>query len=165
MNAVGAAGLSLYRYGETVSLVFFTPAWRPDSFYDRVKGNREKGLHTLVLLDIKVKEPTEESLARGRPVYLPPRFMTAAVAARQLLEIEEARGEGAYGPDTTAVAVARCGAGDQRIVCSTLRALADGEGEEACLGPPLHSLILAGEVHPLEEELLAGWRVAGGGGE
>ncbi|GIM14449.1 hypothetical protein Vretimale_17396 [Volvox reticuliferus] len=40
MNAVGACGLSLYRFGEAVSIVFFTDTWRPDSFYDKILANR-----------------------------------------------------------------------------------------------------------------------------
>jgi len=64
MNAVGACGLQLYNFGQTVSLVFFTDTWRPDSFYDRVRENADLGMHTLVLLDIKVKEQSEENLAR-----------------------------------------------------------------------------------------------------
>lgn len=64
MNAVGACGLQLYNFGQTVSLVFFTDTWKPDSFYDRIKENVDLGMHTLVLLDIKVKEQSEENLAR-----------------------------------------------------------------------------------------------------
>lgn len=64
MNAVGACGLQLYNFGQTVSLVFFTETWKPDSFYDRIKENMGLGMHTLVLLDIKVKEQSEENLAR-----------------------------------------------------------------------------------------------------
>lgn len=64
MNAVGACGLQLYNFGQTVSLVFFTETWKPDSFYDRIKENADLGMHTLVLLDIKVKEQSEENLAR-----------------------------------------------------------------------------------------------------
>lgn len=64
MNAVGACGLQLYNFGQTVSLVFFTDTWKPDSFYDRVKENADLGMHTLLLLDIKVKEQSEENLAR-----------------------------------------------------------------------------------------------------
>ena len=64
LNAVGACGLQLYNFGQTVSLVFFTDTWKPDSFYDRIRENAELGLHTLVLLDIKVKEQSEENLAR-----------------------------------------------------------------------------------------------------
>jgi diphthine synthase len=40
MNAVGAAGLQLYRYGEAVSIVFFTDTWQPDSFYDKIAANK-----------------------------------------------------------------------------------------------------------------------------
>jgi len=64
MNAIGACGLQLYNFGQTVSLVFFTNTWKPDSFYDRIKENVDLGMHTLVLLDIKVKEQSEENLAR-----------------------------------------------------------------------------------------------------
>ncbi|KAG9087193.1 diphthine synthase, partial [Ceratobasidium sp. 392] len=53
MNAVGACGLQLYNFGQTVSLPFYTDSWKPDSWYDRVVENVEKGMHTLVLLDIK----------------------------------------------------------------------------------------------------------------
>jgi len=64
MNAVGACGLQLYNFGQAVSLVFFTETWKPDSFYDRVAENVKLGMHTLLLLDIKVKEQSEENLAR-----------------------------------------------------------------------------------------------------
>jgi diphthine synthase len=75
INAVGACGLQLYRFGEAVSIVFFTDSWRPDSFYDRIASNRKLGLHTLCLLDIKVKEPNLKALARGKTVYEPPRWV------------------------------------------------------------------------------------------
>ena len=64
MNAIGACGLQLYNFGQAVSLVFFTETWKPDSFYDRIKENVNLGMHTLVLLDIKVKEQTEENLIK-----------------------------------------------------------------------------------------------------
>ncbi|KAG7138445.1 Diphthine methyl ester synthase like protein [Verticillium longisporum] len=99
MSGIGAAGLQLYNFGQTVSMVFFTDSWRPASFYDRVKENRQIGLHTLVLLDIKVKEQSVENMIRGRLVYEPPRYMTVGQCARQMLEIEEEKGEGAYGPE------------------------------------------------------------------
>ncbi|KAJ3339563.1 diphthine synthase, partial [Kappamyces sp. JEL0680] len=50
MNAIGCCGLQLYNYGQTVSIVFFTDSWRPDSFYDKIKQNKSLGLHTLCLL-------------------------------------------------------------------------------------------------------------------
>ncbi len=61
---------------QAISIVFFTETWRPDSFYDKIAANRKLGLHTLCLLDIKVKEPNLEALCRGRKVYEPPRYMS-----------------------------------------------------------------------------------------
>jgi diphthine synthase len=50
MNAVGACGLQLYTFGQTISIPFFRDAWQPDSFYDRIAHNASGGLHTLCLL-------------------------------------------------------------------------------------------------------------------
>ncbi|GBF93120.1 diphthine methyl ester synthase-like [Raphidocelis subcapitata] len=160
MNAVGACGLQLYRYGEAVSIVFFTDTWRPDSFYDRIAANRKLGLHTLCLLDIKVKEPNLEALCRGKTIYEPPRYMSIQTAVEQLLEVEQSRGDGAYGPDTLAVGVARLGAPDQRMVAGPMRQLLDVD-----FGPPLHCLIIAGSVHAIEEEMLAHYRFGAPGAE
>lgn len=153
MNAVGVCGLQLYRFGEAISLVFFTETWKPDSFYSRIANNRTNGLHTLVLLDIKVKEPSEESLARGKPVYLPPRFMTINTAIEQLLEIEFSRQEGAYNEDSTCVGLARVGAEDQIVAAGSMKELANID-----FGEPLHSFVITGDLHPIEEEMLIRWR-------
>lgn len=75
--------------------------------------HRRLGLHTLCLLDIKVKEPNLEMLARGKHVYEPPRYMSVSTAVEQLLELEERRGEGVCGPSTLGVGIARLGADDQ----------------------------------------------------
>lgn len=150
MSAVGATGLQLYNFGQTVSMVFFTDTWKPSSFYDRIKENRHIGLHTLMLLDIKVKEPSIENLARGRKIYEPPRYMTAGQCAAQMLEIEEDRGEGAYGPDSLAVGVARLGSDHQRMAAGTLKQISESD-----LGPPLHSLVLLGKrAHDLERDYI-----------
>jgi diphthine synthase len=155
MNAIGATGLQLYNFGQTVSMVFFLDNWKPTSFYDRVAENRQIGLHTLVLLDIKVKEQSLENMARGRKIYEPPRYMTVAQCASQMLESEEIRAEGVYKPDSLAVGVARIGAIDQQIVTGTLKQL-----READLGKPLHSLILLGKrVHDLERDYIREWAV------
>ncbi|KAJ3140364.1 diphthine synthase, partial [Irineochytrium annulatum] len=154
MNAVGCCGLQLYNYGQTVSIVFFTENWRPDSFYDKIKQNRAIGLHTLCLLDIKVKEQSLENMARGRKIYEPPRYMTVSQACSQLLEIEEKRGENVYSKSTIAVGLARVGASDQMIVSGTLQELVDAD-----LGGPLHSLVIAGTMHFLEAEIVKGFAV------
>ena len=150
MNAVGACGLQLYQFGQTVSLVFFTDSWKPDSFYNKVMENRRIGLHTLLLLDIKVKEQSVENMARGRLIYEPPRYMDIATAAQQLLEIEEVRQEQAYTPNTPCVAISRLGSPSQTFKAATLKELAEYDS-----GEPLHSLVMLGrQVHDLELEYL-----------
>ncbi|KAH3666067.1 hypothetical protein OGAPHI_004256 [Ogataea philodendri] len=150
MNAVGACGLQLYTFGQTVSIVFFTENWRPDSFYDKVMENRRIGLHTLLLLDIKVKEPNINELMKGRVVYEPPRYMSVATCCQQLLEIEEKRQEGAYTPATPCVAVSRLGSPTQTFKAATLKELAEYDA-----GEPLHSVVMLGrQVHELELDYL-----------
>lgn len=152
MNAVGTCGLQLYNFGQTVSLVFFTDTWKPDSFYDRIKENVKLGMHTLVLLDIKVKEQSEENLARGRKIYEPPRYMSIHTAVSQLLETEASRNEGILSStDTLAIALSRVGGGseNERIVAGTLQELRDHPS--AAFGEPLHSLVIVGKrLHHLE---------------
>ena len=148
LTAVGATGLSLYTFGQTVSMVFFTDNWKPSSFYDLIAENASLGLHTLVLLDIKVKEPNLEQLARGKIVYEEPRFMTVAQCASQMLEVEEERQSGICAKDALTVGVARLGSADQQIVAGTLEELS-----QADLGRPLHSLVLCGKkMHEMEWE-------------
>lgn len=150
MSAIGATGLQLYNFGQTVSMVFFTETWKPASFYDRLKENCQIGLHTLVLLDIKVKEQSLENLARSRKIYEPPRFMTVAQCASQMLEIEAERGEGVCGPEALAVGVARIGAENQMMAAGTLGQLSNSD-----IGPPLHSLVLLGRrTHDMEREFI-----------
>ena len=150
MNAVGDCGLQLYNFGQTVSLVFFTDSWKPDSFYPKIMENRKIGLHTLLLLDIKVKEQSIENMARGRLIYEPPRYMDIATACQQLLEIEEARQEQAYTPNTPCVAISRLGSPTQTFKAGTLQELSEYDS-----GEPLHSLVMLGrQVHDLELEYL-----------
>jgi diphthine synthase len=150
LNAIGATGLQLYNFGQTVSMVFFTESWKPASFYDRIRENASIGLHTLLLLDIKVKEQSLENMARGRKIYEPPRYMTVAQCAAQMLEIEEEKGERVYSSDSLAIGCARVGADDESFACGTL--------EELChvdLGDPLHSLVLLGKrAHELERDYI-----------
>lgn len=150
MNAVASCGLQLYRFGETVSIPFWTDTWKPDSFYAKIKANRDANLHTLCLLDIKVKEQSEINLMKGRKIYEPPRFMTVAQALGQLLEIEECRKDGACAAATEAVGLARLGFSDEKICFGTCGNLA-----EVDFGGPLHSLVIcAEELHDVEREFL-----------
>ncbi|CAG8528111.1 4666_t:CDS:2 [Diversispora eburnea] len=99
MNAIGECGLQLYNFGRTISIPFFTDIWKPDSFYDKIKENK----------NIKVKEQSNENLARGRKIYEPPRFMTVNQAIQQLLEIEEIHKKQVITPESLAIGIARLG--------------------------------------------------------
>ena len=150
MNACAGSGLQLYNFGKTVSLCFFTNGWRPDSFYDGIKGNRDLGLHTLILLDIRVKEPTVEALCSGKKIYEPRRFMTVCTAAKQMLAVERDRKERVYDENTRAIAIARVGQDDERFITCSLKEMCSPN-----CGKPLHSLILVGaKTHELEEKML-----------
>ena len=103
-------------------------------------------MHTLVLLDIKVKEQSEEDLIKGRMVFQPPRFMTVNVAARQLLEAENEKKGNILNGQTYVFACMRLGGETQAIVVKSLEELA---GEQD-FGPPLHSLVIPGEMDEVE---------------
>jgi len=94
---------------------------------------------------------------KGRTEFLPPRYMSVSVAAEQLLEAEETLGEKAYdGSKTLCVGLARMGQPTQQIVAGTLEELT-----EADLGGPLHSLIICGELHDLELDVVREYLVEG----
>lgn len=154
MNAVGCCGLQLYNFGETVSIVFWTDSWRPESFYDKICTNLDRGMHTLCLLDIKVKEQSIENMMRGRKIYEPPRYMSVSQAASQLMEIVMNRKQtGAeklvLDSDSVCVGLSRVGAESQNICTTTLENMTSVD-----LGEPLHSLVIPGPMHPLEIDML-----------
>jgi len=157
-------------------MVFFTPTWRPTSWYDRLRENWALGLHTLILLDIKVKEIDLHQLAlrgsrrrillddaaaesQGVGEYAKPRFMTVSECAQQMLDVArdikaDQEGQGSStsccSPTTLVVGVARLGTDSQRIVSGTLEQLA-----EIDLGEPLHSLVVVGrKCHELERDFV-----------
>jgi diphthine synthase len=159
MNAIGCCGLQLYSFGETVSVCFWSDIenWRPKSYFDKICANRIRGLHTLCLLDIKVKEKSVENLIKGRDIYEPPRYMSVAQACDQLIQIINENNESELklvdssivNMDTLCVGMARVGKDDQIIVVDNLKSLVNKD-----LGRPLHSLIVVGKLHPLEADFL-----------
>ncbi|EFX67483.1 hypothetical protein DAPPUDRAFT_331033 [Daphnia pulex] len=150
LNAVGCCGLQLYSFGETVSIPFWTDTWKPDSFFEKIEGNLDRGLHTLCLLDIKVKEQTIENMMKNRPIFEPPRFMSNQQAAEQLIQVVNSKDNASkLTGDTLCVGVARVGWPDQKISVCTLNEMLNCE-----LGQPLHSLVIVGKIHPLELDFL-----------
>jgi diphthine synthase len=103
---------------------------------ETIEANRERGLHTVVYLDIKVgtgptgPDPDHEE------------YMTADVAAELLADAWD---------DALAVVVARAGSPDPVVEADRLSALADRE-----FGDPLHLLVIPGDLHHVEAEALVG---------
>eukprot|EP00921_Rhytidocystis_pertsovi_P016008 GHVQ01025319.1.p1 GENE.GHVQ01025319.1~~GHVQ01025319.1.p1 ORF type:complete len:278 (+),score=26.12 GHVQ01025319.1:328-1161(+) len=155
VSAVGVTGLQIYRFGEIVSIPFFDGQWRPESFYDKLKTNKDLGLHTLCLLDIKVKEQTPENLMRGKPIYEPPRYMSIRQCIEQLLEVEAKKQLKVCSGDVKAFGLARIGSSTQKIVSGSLNELAGCEE----FGGPLHSLVICSEtLHDIENSFFELYR-------
>jgi diphthine synthase len=153
LSAVGITGLELYKFGKTTSLVFFEDDWRPQTAYDVIRQNRSQGLHTLVLLDIKTAEASKKDMLTGKDIVLPSRFMTIREALEQLLSIEKERGDHVFTDEMLCVGCARLGSESPTIKRGTARELLDVD-----FGGPLHSLIIPGDLHFVEEEALGLWR-------
>ncbi|CAK5081858.1 unnamed protein product [Meloidogyne enterolobii] len=149
---MGGSVKVLYNFGSTVSIPFWTDNWEPDSFFEKIIINLNNGMHTLCLLDIKIKEQSLENILRKRNEYEKPCFLTCSQAAKQIIKlIERNKGNLVVNADIFVVGIARIGWDDQKIVYATLQQLAF----EVDMGLPLHSLIIPSfELHPLEKEML-----------
>ncbi len=129
-----ALGLQSYKFGCTVTIPFPEPNYSPTSFYVKTLENFRRGMHTLCLLDIKQEQN---------------RFMTANEALKTLAEVEEQLGEDFLTPERLVCVVARAGSND----CLVRAGLLDNM-IEADYGPPLHSVVIPGELHFLEARAL-----------
>lgn len=150
INAVGNVGLDLYRFGRVASIVFDDGNWLPNTPYDVLKSNFERGLHTLCLLDIKTAEPSLENLKKGIDIPEPPRFMTVNQALKILLKLEEKNKGGVLCEDSLVVGIARLGQPSQLIIAGSIKELLSKD-----FGEPLHSLIIPGKLHDIEEKMLS----------
>ena len=136
---IDATGLQVYRFGKTVTLVYPEEGFKPYSTIEAIWVNRERGLHTLVLLDLR--------LDTGRA-------MTVPEAIHILVELEkELAAEERKEPElhrAVVVGVARAGTSEQRCIAGSVDEVAAAE-----YPPPPHSLVVAApRLHPMEEEAL-----------
>jgi len=111
----------------------------PESPYDVIKMNKEFGLHTLVLLDINMEKDSKTVS----------RFMTANEGIHHLLDMGKKRKDGVFTEDTLIVGCARLGAEDALIKAGKAKDILKTD-----FGGPLHCLIVPGELHFKEEEML-----------
>ncbi len=59
-SAIAKTGLSIYKFGEACTISFWEENFKPTSPILKIKKNKERGLHSLVLLDIKGKQKREQ---------------------------------------------------------------------------------------------------------
>ena len=133
-SAVGITGLQIYKFGRTASIVFPEPNYFPETPYNVIRDNLKMGLHTLCLLDIQIDKN---------------RFMSANEGLKILLELEDRKRENILSEDTKVVVLARAGSLKPKIVYGKIGDLIDYD-----FGPPLHSIIIPGKLHFMEEEAL-----------
>jgi diphthine synthase len=130
--AAGLAGLQSYKFGRSATVPFpDNPSHVP---YEALLENAQRGLHTLLLLDLRAEEG---------------RAMTANEAMRIMLNLEAQLRKKAFTSNTLAVVVARAGADDVVVKADRVRRL-----REMDFGPPPHVLIVPGKLHFLESEAL-----------
>lgn len=79
---------------------------------------------------------------------MPPRFMKTDCAAQQLLEAVKTENGDSYNGDTPCIGLARVGTNSQSIISGTLDSFVDRD-----MGEPMHSFIICGEMHELENEM------------
>lgn len=126
-TAIAETGLSLYNFGKTATVVRPSGKHRPDSFYGIIKENKAKGMHTLLLLDIK---------------------MTVREGLDVLLEIEGRKKQGLAGPRTMAVVASSIGSDRKVIRHGTIMRLR----EEDFPAPAV--IIIPGRLNFFEKEFL-----------
>lgn len=150
MGAISCTGLQLYNFGKTISIPLFENNWQPRSFYYNILINRQGRMHSLCLLDIKVKEPDFESMIRGRTKYLTPNYMRINKALEQLIYIESVEKKCAYNSRRTlCVGMARLGHKESCIIAGTMDELLHQD-----FRGPLHCLIICGKLHECELDFI-----------
>ncbi len=129
---IGLSGLHNYKFGKTVTVPF------PENFsetpYNVIAQNRQLGLHTLCLLDLKTDEK---------------RFLTIHEALTMLKEIEEKKKLKVASDEVFAVGLARAGSKSQILKADFVSELLNFD-----FGSPPMTLIFPGKLHFMEAEAL-----------
>jgi len=128
--AAGYLGLQPYRFGRVVSVPFPEPGFRPTSPVEKIRANRDQGLHTLVLLDLRPSE--------GR--FLAP---GPAIEALEAVDADPR----AIPPEAPIAVVARVGTDEGRAWYGRP---ADLKGAE--FGRPMYALVVPAPTLHFEEE-------------
>ena len=127
--AMSLSGLQHYKFGPVVTVPHH---WEDaPSFYEKLYKNRKMGLHTLLLLDLH-PEPLDIRTALHALLYWEKKKKLRVIELGDLV-----------------VGIARAGKDDCFRFVGTVEELLDIDW-----GKPPHSLVIPGELHPVEEEIL-----------
>ncbi len=131
--AYSRTGLQTYRFGKIVTLIYPTH-FKPISTIETIYDNLNRGLHTLVLLDLRIEENKAMSIPEATSI---------------LLELDYA----GKLRDRIAIGLARLGWRDEKICADTLEKLGSYK-----YPPPPHSIIVTSKPDPVEEEIVNYWK-------
>lgn len=130
-SAIAETGLHIYRFGKTASIPFPEENFFPKSFYDVIVENKERNLHTMLLLDVK----KEKNL-----------FMNPKDAMDILKDIDKNQNI------RDIIVISRIGNENQRILYGDMDKLIEFKAE--FYGPPPHTIVIPATLHFAEEEYL-----------
>lgn len=130
--APGLLGLQHYKFGRATTLVRPEKGWSPTSPFDAVAENHARGLHTLVLLDIKSDQGY---------------FMVAGEGIGLLLELAARTGNTWFTAASPVGVVARAGSGSPLVATGPAGPMARRD-----FGAPLHCLVVPGQLQVVEQE-------------
>lgn len=131
----GLLGLQHYKLGRVTTIPFTRDGYAPTSPLEVVLDNMGRGLHSIVLLDID---------SEGG------RFMTANQGIELLLDMAQRSPEGRGLTEQSLVCVvARAGAPDCLLAAGPM-----GDMRKRDFGPPMHTMVIPGRLHFMEEEAL-----------
>ncbi len=131
--AAGLLGLQSYKFGRTTTVPFTTNEFRPTSPLKVIAENRERGLHTLVLLDL---------MEGGE-------FLDPREALRYLLETARERGSDVLTQETVVCILSQVGSSDPKAISGRVKNLLPRD-----VGRPLHCIVVLGELHFMERDAL-----------
>ena len=163
ITAVSDTGLQIYNFGKTTSIPFWQKNFEPESFYDVILENLERGMHTLMLLDLdpdlleKHEEIQKEFLVsqnrkailRGRSKNSNNKFLTIKNALEILEKVEERRNKKIINDKIKLVTCARIGCKNSLIKYQQIKKL-----KEIDFGEAPYCLVYPGKLHFKEEEFL-----------
>lgn len=141
--APGLLGLQHYKFGRTTTLVKPEGSWAPTSPFEAIADNHARGLHTLVLLDLRADEGYYMSATEGLGLLLDLAKRTAKGEANQW-----------FTPATEVGVVARAAAPDCMVRTGAVAVL-----QKVDFGAPLHCIVVPGALHDIEEEAWKSHRI------